>query len=135
MAKVAEQLPPHIRPFIPQLKDNLALVAVPLVRDLTNMSRTGADFASVFVAVINEEAYDTLRAQGPDTIAAILHLNPQVMQACQSVGAERLGQFVKDFIEWGDEDDEAAPPTAAPAIVPKVKAIRKSKPDEGTAAS
>jgi len=136
MAKVAEQLPPHIRPFIPQLKDNLALVAVPLVRDLTNMSRTGADFASVFVAVINEEAYDTLRAQGPDTIAAILHLNPQVMQACQSVGAERLGQFVKDFIEWGDGDDEEpAPPTTAPAVVPKVKAIRKSTPEGGPVAS
>lgn len=133
MSKVAEQLPPHIRPFIPQLRENLALVAVPLVRDLTNMSRTGADFASVFVAVINEEAYDTLRAQGADTIAAILHLHPQVMQACQSVGAERLGQFVKDFIEWGDADDEEAAP-AAPAVVPKVKAIRK-KPEEGPIAS
>jgi len=133
MAKVVEQLPVHIRPFIPQLRENLALVAVPLIRDLTTMSRTGADFASVFVAVINEEAYDTLRAQGPDTIAAILHLHPQVMQACQSVGAERLSQFVKDFIEWGDADDEEAAP-AVPAVVPRVKAIRK-KPEEGPIAS
>lgn len=134
MAKVVEQLPVHIRPFIPQLRENLALVAVPLIRDLTTMSRTGADFAATFVSIINDEAYETLRAQGPDTIAAILHLNPQVMQACQSVGAERLGQFVKDFIEWGDEEDDATPPIIAPAVVTKVKAIRK-KPEEGPVAS
>lgn len=136
MAKVVEQLPVHIRPFIPQLRENLALVAVPLIRDLTTMSRTGADFAATFVSIINDEAYETLRAQGPDTIAAILHLNPQVMQACQSVGADRLGQFVKDFIEWGDEEEEQSPaPTVTPVVVPKVKAIRKNKADEGPVAS